>query len=508
MPSLYQNTVFAGHYLLKELVGRGGFSEVWKTEDTMADGVVEAIKIYAPESGMDEVGIKQFKNEYITIRSLDHSNLIQVYRFDIFNGIPFLVMPYMERGSLSKLLYEKGAFSEYDLAVLLQQVGSGLNYLHTRQPKVLHQDIKPDNILVTTDGNYKLTDFGISSRTRNTLRKVTGHKQALALAYAPPERFAARPINNEAGDIFSLGVTIYELCTGEVPWMGNGGLSLLQGAEVPDLPPQYSRILNNIIKGCLALEWEKRPTAMQLVEEANYFIENNSWRPYGQFAPNTPVSSANYRLKQKLKPVLITATIACVIMAALVYPELNMQLGSVKDTIAKPVKKSTIPKIGKTSEAAVHNSASSDDQPKEQLVKKEETKSSEAPAGKVSKTVNTGVPKTKEKKALSTASPNVANQKSLTADTYKPETLGDFLSAIKNKNNPIAARKGWSTEVNKMFSANALIIEEIGGTQINEYKPQQFLDLLLEKGDIKSLRIIKREDNNLGKVQKLYVQIE
>ena len=504
MSSLQQDTVFAGHFLLKKLIGRGGFSEVWKTEDTMADGVVEAIKIYAPDSGMDEVGIKQFRNEYVTIRSLDHPNLIQVYRFDIHKGLPFLVMPYMERGSLSKLLYEKGPFTENDIAILLQQVGSGLHDLHSRQPKVLHQDINPDNILVTTDGNYKLTDFGISSRTRNTLRKVTGQKQALALAYAPPERFAAKPINNEAGDIFSLGVTLYELCTGEVPWMGNGGLGLLQGAEIPDLPSQYSRILNNIVRSCLCLEWEKRPTAKQLIDEANYFIDNNSWKPYGQFAPNTPANSSKFKLKQKIKPVLITAAIACAVLAVLLYPKLNLQFRTIKNTVAKPTIISSTPKADKTSEPIVQDPSPTP----ETLTEKEDISKTDASVNKPSSTDKNTVAKKEKKNRTLRATSKTKPKKVQPIDSYNPETLGDLLSAIKNSEYSFAERESWSTEANRMFSADAIIIEEFGGTQIGQYSSNQFINLLMEKEDIKSLRITRREDNSDGKVQKLYVQME
>ncbi|GAA4439771.1 hypothetical protein GCM10023188_36340 [Pontibacter saemangeumensis] len=502
MSTLQQNDVFAGHYLLKELIGRGGFSEVWKTEDLMADGIVEAIKVYAPESGMDEIGIKQFRNEYITIRSLDHPHLMQVYRFDIQNGVPYLVMPFMERGSLSRLLYEKGPFSEADIALVMKQVGGGLDYLHTRQPAVLHQDIKPDNILVTNDGSYKLADFGISSRTRNTLRKVTGHKQALALAYAPPERFAAHPINNQAGDMFSLGVTLYELCTGEVPWMGNGGLGLLQGAEIPDLPSTYSRILNNIIKACLNLDWEKRPTAKQLEQEGAYFLENDSWKPYGSFAPNITAKPLKNDEKPYLKPALYTVAIFLIIAAALLFPKfIDLNTGQVKQTVAKPVADSvqvvqTVSELSKGKEAPVSPTTVA-------TAAKEPV--AETPTPEVSPASSEAVKNKAPVKRKREVTREIPTRQPLSFS--RPETLGDYLMAIKSQDKPATDRHQWYAEASGMFASGALVYDEVDGTVIKQYKAPEFLNMLLKGHNIKSIRITNREDDATGKVQKLYVQI-
>ncbi|GEO04166.1 hypothetical protein AAE02nite_18300 [Adhaeribacter aerolatus] len=512
MPTLQPNDTFAGHYLLKELIGRGGFSEVWKTEDLMADGVIEAIKIYAPESGMDEIGIKQFKNEYITIRSLDHQHLMQVYRFDIYNGIPFLVMPYMEKGSLSRLLYEKGSFSETEIALLMKQVGSALDYLHTRQSAVLHQDIKPDNVLVTNEGSYKLTDFGISSRTRNTLRKVTGHKQAMALAYAPPERFAARPICNEAGDIFSLGVTLYELCTGEVPWMGNGGLGLLQGAEVPDLPPTFSRILNNIIKACLSLDWEHRPTAKQLEQEGIYFLENDSWRPYGSFAPHKTIDVPDVKDKTNLKPAFYTAVILFIIAAALFYPNLKAlnSKSVIKSKVASPGKgpivgyQEPLDSIGTKIQAVILTS--SDTLKKEVVDGIENPKPPTDPRKKATETTKVAKTSTKEEKG-STKTKNKTGKKAPSFD--KPETLGDYLKAVNSKSFSTTDRKKWRNEAAKMFAKDAIIYNQIGETIIQQYNVTEFLSLLLNDNSIKNLRIKDpMEEDATGKVKNLYLQIE
>jgi serine/threonine-protein kinase len=269
------NTLFANRYLLIERIGIGGFSEVWKANDQMAENATVAIKIYAPDKGMDQNGLKQFRREYAVVLNLNHPVLLTARHFDVWEGRPYLVMPFIEGGSLQDRLVEKGAMSEDELAKLLAQISSGLQYLHSKD--ILHQDIKPDNILVDGNGSYLLTDFGISGRLRSTLRKHTGSSKSMTVAYAPPERFTANPVNVEASDIFSLGVLVYELATGDVPWMGNGGISLNSGAEVPELPDHFSTRFKNLVKLMMHAEPGSRPKSGDLKKITVKYMETGHW---------------------------------------------------------------------------------------------------------------------------------------------------------------------------------------------------------------------------------------
>jgi formylglycine-generating enzyme required for sulfatase activity len=269
------NDIFANRYLLLEKIGIGGFSEVWKANDQMAEDATVAIKIYAPERGMDEHGLKQFRREYAVVLNLNHPNLLTARHFDVIEGRPYLVMPYIQGGSLYGKLMEQGHFTEEEIAKMLVQIASGLEYLHKKD--VLHQDIKPDNILIDSDGSFLLTDFGISSRLRSTLRKSTTSAKSLTVAYAPPERFAKDPETLDSSDIFSLGVLVYELAVGEVPWMGSGGVSLTIGAEVPRLPEVFSNRFNNLIAVMMSLRTEDRPTASEVLSYARHFVTEGTW---------------------------------------------------------------------------------------------------------------------------------------------------------------------------------------------------------------------------------------
>lgn len=274
--------IFAGRYQLQKLLGLGGFSEVWQVTDQMAENTILALKIYAAGAGLDEDGIELFRREYSLTLPLNHKNLLKPNYFDIAEGSPYLVMPLCEKGSLTKKLFREGVLKEETLALMMVNVAGGLAYLHQRNPVVLHQDIKPDNVLITAKDEYLLSDFGISSRMRHTMMKSTRttSSNSLTIAYAPPEKFSSRPRSVPASDIFSFGVMLYELSTNEVPWMGHGGQSLLTGSAVPELPENYSPEFNQIVQACMNLEPAQRPTAEQLHQLSLIYLDKGEWKDF------------------------------------------------------------------------------------------------------------------------------------------------------------------------------------------------------------------------------------
>lgn len=275
MKNFQPNTVFAGRYLLIKKIGVGGFSEVWKANDQMAEDAVVAIKIYAPERGMDEIGLQLFRREYSMMLNLSHPNLLTARHFDISNGSPYLVMPYCSRGSVYASISMDGTWNESEIARLLKHLSSGLTYLHSKG--ILHQDIKPENILIGDEGNFLLTDFGISSRLRSTLRKSSMKPKAMTAAYAAPEFFAPQPTVSPKSDIFSLGVLIWELATGDVPWRGMGGAVLRPDLPLPELPNGFSKGLNALMQRCLNFHPEKRPDAQTIATMADNYLLTGNW---------------------------------------------------------------------------------------------------------------------------------------------------------------------------------------------------------------------------------------
>lgn len=267
---------FADRYVLVERVGVGGFSEVWKAEDSLAKGVLVAVKIYAPERGMDDQGLAQFRDEYAVVLNLNHPNLLTARHFDVYQGRPYLILPLIEGPTAGQRVGQDGPFSEADLALLMHQIGGALDHLHGRG--ILHLDLKPDNILVSDGGRFLLSDFGISIPLRSTLQKHTAAAPAtMTMAYAAPERFDTGRGPSSASDMFSLGVMLYELVTGEVPWMGGGGMVLRTGGSIPALPPRISPPLASLIQALLSLTPEQRPSAQDVASAASDFLARGVW---------------------------------------------------------------------------------------------------------------------------------------------------------------------------------------------------------------------------------------
>lgn len=263
MIQLSEQTVFAERYQFQRLLGRGGFSEVWLAIDKMTNLEI-AIKVYAPGQGMDADGMKDFCKELSQVYNLNHTNLVKPQHVDNWEGMPYLVMAYCPKGSCHRQI---GAMSEEQIWRVLHDVASGLAYLHDQG--IIHQDIKPDNILIDPLGNYVITDFGISIQSRSTLRKsmnvATGSGTT---AYMGPERFSKDPKPVKASDIWSLGATIYELLTGNTPFGEIGGGMQKGGADIPTIKQNISPALRQVIALMLSEEPWDRPSASVLADWA------------------------------------------------------------------------------------------------------------------------------------------------------------------------------------------------------------------------------------------------
>ena len=261
---LQQDTLFDNRYLLKRLLGCGGFSEVWLVEDLKVGNKKMALKIFVPDSGLDDDGVQLFSSEFELVFDLNHTNLLRPAHFDVCERSPYLLMPYCEQGSANKLV---GRLDEEEAWLFLHDVSAGLAFLHAQNPPIIHQDIKPDNILKDNTGNYQITDFGISTKARSTLRKsMNTAKSGGTMAYMPPERFGKENTPIKASDVWAAGATLYELIAGDIPFGEHGGLRQKSGAEIPNIPGKWSNVLLEIIYRCLQRDPWDRPVAQQIVD--------------------------------------------------------------------------------------------------------------------------------------------------------------------------------------------------------------------------------------------------
>lgn len=262
MEELEVGDIIKGRYRLVKFLGNGGFGEVWLAFDSLSARDV-ALKIYM---SLDPSGVEEFQREYANSVDLNSPYLLKIDYYDIHNRRPFLVMRYCECGSSSQFA---GKVTEDQLWTFVYDVANGLKVLHSQVNPIVHQDIKPDNILVNENNHFVITDFGISKRLRATMRRYSRRDVSSgSMPYMAPERFDGTPRLTTASDIWSLGVSIYELATGELPFSGFGGSMQRNGADIPSLGSSFSSSLNALMQACLVANPNNRPTAEDLVMAA------------------------------------------------------------------------------------------------------------------------------------------------------------------------------------------------------------------------------------------------
>ena len=259
-----QNEIFHKRFKLKKLIGRGAFAEVWLAVDNYSN-IEVALKIFVPKQDIGDYGARLLASEFAVVANLSHNNLLRPIYYDNCDGKPYLVLPYCEKGNCVKLI---GKISEEEAWKLLRDVASGLAYLHSHKPApIIHQDVKPDNILIGPDGQYMLSDFGVSDQTLLSAKKEDDAQSAMETgisSYKGPEYFSKDKLSLKASDIYSLGATLFELLTGDVPFGELGGLMQVHGYDVPNIPSHFSERLNYVVKSCLDKDTWQRPTAETL----------------------------------------------------------------------------------------------------------------------------------------------------------------------------------------------------------------------------------------------------
>ena len=286
--------LFDGRYrLLRTLSSDGGTADVWLALDTNTidevyseeedavtsredSGIKVAIKIYRPKNALD-FGEQRFRDEFKIVFNCHHANLVQPINFSIYDGVPYLVLPYCRKGSSEQL---SGKMTDRkELWRYISDVSSGLAYLHAFNPTIVHHDIKPANILLDDNGNYAITDFGISSH-RGLNRDGYEETRSGTMAYMAPERFRDEYESMPESDIWSFGATLYELTTGKVPFGEDGGRAQLEsGLPVPPIPQTVPKDIRRLISDCLSLDPSRRPSASAISKAAQ--SGHYPPRPYG-----------------------------------------------------------------------------------------------------------------------------------------------------------------------------------------------------------------------------------
>lgn len=228
-----------GKYRVTQVLGRGGMAEVYQARDPVLDRKV-AIKVIHPHLAGDGGFGERFRREARLVASLRHPHIVQLYDYDVSNGQPFMVMEYLDGGTLKERLIDLRARGETmpleQIERLLAALASALDYAHARG--AVHRDIKPTNILLTPTGEPVLTDFGIAKILSDAVQFTMTGGVVGTPAYMAPEQAANESVDVRT-DLYSLGVVLYEMATGRVPFEGDSPTAvMLQHLTTPPPPPR------------------------------------------------------------------------------------------------------------------------------------------------------------------------------------------------------------------------------------------------------------------------------
>ncbi len=262
-----------GNYDLVEKIAEGGMGTVYRGRDRTS-GQTVAIKIAPAHISKNPVLLKRFETEFKVARDLDHPNIVRALDFGRDNNqVPYLVMEFVEGESLGQKIERDGPLNENEAIRLIAQIAQGLHKAHKQG--IVHRDVKPDNILVTPDGQAKLTDLGLVKEVEADLNLTRTGRGLGTPHFMAPEQFRAAKNAGPRADIYSLGATLYMMVTGTLPFASsNGPLDAWMRKINNDLPtprelmPGLSERLDWAIRRAMSPDQEKRPaTCREFVED-------------------------------------------------------------------------------------------------------------------------------------------------------------------------------------------------------------------------------------------------
>ncbi len=252
-------SVFAGRYLIIEELGMGGMGKVYRARDQKVNEVV-ALKLIRPEIASQPKVLERFRNELVTARRISHKHVGRMYELMEAEGIHFITMEYVPGDNLRVFIRRSREMTESAIIALAKQICEGLAEAH--RLGIIHRDIKPSNIMIDHEGNAKIMDFGLARSFEGTGATSTG-AVAGTPDYMSPEQVEGKELDAQS-DIYSLGMVLYEMATGRLPFEGDTpySVAIKHKLETPKPPkfyrPQISDGLNRLVLKCLAKDKRER----------------------------------------------------------------------------------------------------------------------------------------------------------------------------------------------------------------------------------------------------------
>lgn len=235
-------------YQIIKSIGEGGMANVYLAYDTILDRNV-AVKVLRGDLATDEKFVRRFQREALSASSLSHPNIVEVYDVGEDNGQYYIVMEYIEGCQLKQLLKKRGRLTLSEVIDIMLQITDGLSVAHDAY--IIHRDIKPQNIMILDSGLVKITDFGIAMAMNSTQLMQTNSVMG-SVHYLPPEQANGKGSTLQS-DIYSMGILMYELLTGELPYKGDNAVEIAlkhlkeKIPSVRDKYPEIPQSVENII---------------------------------------------------------------------------------------------------------------------------------------------------------------------------------------------------------------------------------------------------------------------
>lgn len=310
----YVGQTLDNRYRIDKIIGVGGMAVVFRAFDILAGRNV-AVKILKDDIARDEVSVKRFINESKAVSMLSHPNIVTIYDVSVRSDAKYIVMEYIEGITLKNYMLKKGKMETGEILSMIEQVLGALEHAH--QKGIVHRDIKPQNIMLLKNGIVKVTDFGIAKLPN--AETVTVKDSAIGTVfYISPEQASGSKIDARS-DIYSLGVMMYEMATGKLPFTADSPVSvaLMQindtarpvREENPDIPLGLSQIIERAMNKDPELRYQ---SAGQMLRQVSRLKED----PNATFkAPKKKKGAQKFRMSRGMLPIILAITLAFLIIA-------------------------------------------------------------------------------------------------------------------------------------------------------------------------------------------------